>query len=156
MRTHVFLTPMSPDGTPGEVREIQINEEPAQFLEPVNPYTGSDLSKLRTAVADARTALRHAVSKKAGPAEVTRLDKALTTAQRELDTVEYELRRQRQREQIGADSPFARQTLAEQVASAMAGVAALVKKTMTCNASPRCVAGPGRYQCPRCRAKAAA
>ena len=158
MKTHV-LTPMLPDGTPGEIKEVLANDEAPTFLEPVNPYllNDSELSMLRSAVSDAETALRHAKSKKAGAAEVTRLDKALTTAKRELDTVEYELRRKRQREQVGADSPFARQTLAELVASTVEAVQVVCKKIkLPCNASPRCVAGKGKYQCARCRAKAAA
>lgn len=137
MRTHVFLTPSAP-GVPGELVEVRFNDaEPPQFAEPVNPWARNDaeLAKLRTAVADARTALSHAVSRKAGAAEVTRMEKALTSAQRELATVEFELRLKRQREQIGAVSPFARQTVGEAVAAAVAGVAALptrqAKHTMT-------------------------
>jgi len=110
MRTHVFLTPMSADGTPGEVKEISYNEERAQFLEPL-PYwsvNDADLAKLRAAVSDAETALRHAKSKKASDAEITKLETAVVSAKRELDIVQYELRRQRQRQQIGADSPFSR------------------------------------------------
>lgn len=137
MRSHVFLTPMSPDGKPGELVEVQFNDEgPRQFAEPVSPWAVNDaeLSKLRTAVSDAETALRHAISRKAGSGEVSRLEMALTTAKRDLDTVEYELRRQRQRQQIGADSPFSRNEAptvknARTFAELVAGVAALVKTT---------------------------
>lgn len=154
MKSFLCLTPSSP-GKPGQLLEVVGTEGPALYAEPVNPYllNADDLGKLRSAVSDAETALRHAKSKNAGEAEITRLDRALTTAKRELDTVEYELRRNRQREQTGGNDVFTRKTAAELVASAVAGVAALMKKTpLACNASPRCVAGPGHYKCARCRA----
>jgi hypothetical protein len=153
-----FLTPSAP-GKPAEVVAIHYDHAPPQFVAPVSPWAVNEkqLGDLRTAVTEAETALRHATSRRAASAEITRLQKELTSAKRELDTVEYELRRNRQRQQMGGDAPFARQSLAEQVASTVAGVAPVVKKVqpLPCNASPRCTKGPGHYKCARCRAAAA-
>jgi hypothetical protein len=125
-----YLSPMLPDGTPGEVKAICYNETSPEFVEPNNPWivNAKELSAFRTAVSDAETQLRHAKSRRASSAEVTRLEKVLIRSKRELDTIEYELRRKRQREQIGADSPFARNhTSVETVAAPARRVNAAVR-----------------------------
>lgn len=186
-RSHVFLTPATKDKA-GEVVELEYNSEPVQYLSPVSPYAANDAERdrLRKAVSQAETDLRHAESRRLTPTELLRYEMALTSARAELDAAEYPHRQQRQREGgIGRDDvPPARQSeqfapvvpyftrqsavservkqaptvsLAEMVASVTAGVAALLKKSpLACNTSPRCTPGAGHYQCARCKARKAA
>jgi hypothetical protein len=105
MRSHVFLNPMSPDGTPGEVREIQVSEEPVQFLAPVS-YASNDAERdrIRKAVSQAETDLLRAQSRGASPTELLRYESAVRIAKRDLDQAEDPGRRQRARETgIGRD-----------------------------------------------------
>ena len=148
MRSHVFLTPMTPDGKPGEVRELIFNDQaPREFIAPVSPWAVNEkqLGDLRTAVTEAETALRHAKSRRASSAEIKRLEKAVTSAKHELNIVEYELRLKRQREQTGTPTALARQTSAQPVAAAVASVNAVVRK----------VSSPCRREGPTVRAYAA-
>jgi len=101
MKTHVYLNPMSPDGTPGEVKEIQINDEgPRQFMAPVS-YVANDAerAKLRKAVLDAETNLLRAQSGGGvSPTELLRFESAVKIAKRDLDVAEDPRRQQRLRE----------------------------------------------------------
>lgn len=157
MKTHLFLTPARP-GTPGELVAMQFVDETPQFLEPVNPYVLNEkqLSSLRNVVAEAETALRHAKSRRAGPPEIAGLEKALTGAKRELDTVEHELRRKRQREQVGAETAFGRESIqvADKKNTGWEEFFGGIDKNLSANSSAG-VCCSGKYLCARCQTKAA-
>jgi hypothetical protein len=114
-RSHVFLTPATKDKA-GEVVELEYDSEPVQYLSPVSPYAANDaeLTKLRAAVSQAETDLRHAQSRGLTPTELMRYESALESARSELDAAEDPHRRQRARETgIGRDDvppPSARQS----------------------------------------------
>src|SRR5687767_5233870 len=117
MRSRVFLTPMTPDGTPGEAKEILYHESSQKYLEPVPYFSGNGpVDAARAKVSAAETALRHAQSRGLSPTELLRYQSTLTSARAELDAAEYPRRKQRHRETgIGRDDvpPAAMQSLAE-------------------------------------------
>lgn len=132
MRSHVFLTPMTADGTAGEVKEIVYNEGPQMYAEPVPYWSANDavLAKLKARVAEAETDLTHAISKNAPTLDIQRLESTLAGLKAELDQAEMPRREQRQRKTgIGRDDaphpPSARQSLSALVASVSAAVAAI-------------------------------
>jgi len=50
MRSHVFLTPMSPDGTPGEVKEIQFSDPGQQMFAAFVPYFATQDATTRSSL----------------------------------------------------------------------------------------------------------
>lgn len=148
----------------------------ATFLAPVSPAaTSKELQKQIDALVAALPKLKGGARSKA--------DHKIRVLQRELrvalDREESERRHaersgERQRQQVGADSPFARQTLAELVASTVAAVNAAVgttkqvKNTLTWDtlrrdldarvpkAPQKKVCCSGKYLCSTCANKAAA
>jgi hypothetical protein len=104
MKTHVYLNPMSPDGTPGEVKEIQVSDEAPKYLEPAANDSASDLGNLRHQVLVARSALARAKARGKGVAQA---QKALEDAQAAVGKLHYDHQQQRQRQKTGGDHPFA-------------------------------------------------
>jgi hypothetical protein len=96
----VYLESMSPDGTPGAVREVEYDETPSQYLEPVPYFASNDatLDAARKKVATAETELRHAVSRNAPATEIMRLEETLRSLKVELDATQSPRRQQRARE----------------------------------------------------------
>lgn len=118
-RTHTFLTPMSPDGTPGEVREIQVSDDAPQFLAPVSyneDAAAPDLKKLRRDLHETQIALAHAKARRATPAEIAKLETAFEAAKTAAGAAHRDQQRARIQQRTGTDygapSPFSRQQLA--------------------------------------------
>ena len=156
MRTHVFLTPMSPDGKPGEVKEIVYNDEaPRQFVAPVSYFAEHD-SHTRAELETERDALLAQLPKLKGGAR-SKADHRIRVLEREIraaiDAEEAarrnaERQKERQRQQVGADSPFAKNTLTwDALRRDLAAKRAIMNETVCCE---------GRYLCATCRAKKAA
>ncbi len=108
------------------------DEAPRQFVAPV-PYFTTQADTV-TELEKERDALIASLPKLKGGAR-SRADHSIRLLEREiraaLDMEEVGRRnaervRERERQQVGADSPFARQTLAEPVVSTVAGVKAVV------------------------------
>lgn len=152
-KSHVFLTPATKNKA-AEVIELEYSDEP-QMYAPVVPYFDSaelalpdaSVEQLQKQLDELTASLPKLKAAARAKAEhrIRVLEREITAARsmEEAERRNTERQRERQRQQVGADSPFARQSAAQ------------AKKTLACNASPRCVAGTGRYQCARCRATAA-
>jgi hypothetical protein len=111
MKSRVYLDPMSPDGTPGEVRELQVNDGAPQFLAPVSYAENDDLGKLRHNVHTAAAALRHAKARGTGVAQAQKAHEDAKTA---AGKAHYEQQKARTQQKTGIDfgapSPFSRDT----------------------------------------------
>jgi hypothetical protein len=175
VRSHFFLTPMSPDGTPGVVREVLVNDEgPQQFVAPVPYFAAHDAAATTTAELEKeRDALLAELSKLKGGAR-SKADHRIRVLEREiraaLDAEEVARRnaervKERQRQQVSADSPFPRQAAmpTQQVKNtfssgwdkflatldvklAAKNLLAPLKKKVCCS---------GNYLCTKCQAEAA-
>jgi len=111
-RSHVYLDPMTPDGKPGEVKEIEYDGAGSQqFLAPVSYAENDDLGKLRAQVHVARAKLHHAKSRGVG---VDEAQKALEAASAAASTAHYTQQKAREQQRTGADTgaadPFSRQS----------------------------------------------
>ena len=136
MRTRVYLDPMSPDGKPGEVREMQYNEEdgPRSVMAPV-PYTATAPATRAEMEAERDALLAEIPNLKGGPAQ--KADFRLRVLEREIrSTLDMEeVNRQNvervteRKKQQGRNSSFTG-TMCElkaMVKAAGAAVAALAK-----------------------------
>jgi hypothetical protein len=109
MRTHVYLTPMAPDGTPGEVKEMQVSDEAPQYLEPY--AENDDTAKLRHQVHEAQSKLQHAKARGKGVAEAQKaLEDAKSAAGKAHRGQQQARTQQRTGVDYGAPSPFSRDT----------------------------------------------
>jgi hypothetical protein len=176
MRSHVFLTPMTPDGKPGVVQEIMYNEAPPQFAAPVPhfaTYDGESVTELQKA----RDALVSSLPKLKGGAR-SKADHRIRLLEREIRTAlemeeaarrHSERVRERQRQQ-GGDSPFAQQTLSQRIEKIAASVAHLPTRNSSwsvwCEDFDKRLAAHnakqdqktccrGQYLCATCKAKRA-
>jgi hypothetical protein len=111
MKSHVYLDPMTPDGKPGEVREIQVNDAAPQFLAPVSYADNDDLGKLRHNVHTAAAKLQHAKARGVGVPQAQRAHEDAKTA---AGKAHYEQQKARTQQKTGIDfgapSPFSRDT----------------------------------------------
>jgi hypothetical protein len=124
MRSHVFLTPMSPDGKPGEVIEAVENEYPAQYLEPLAYHdattrTSSEVQKEMDALIASLAKLRAGARSKADQlVRILQRELRVVLDREEADRRKLEREKERQRMQVGADSPFARQSVVQSLVDA--------------------------------------
>lgn len=136
MRTRVYLDPMSPDGKPGEVREMQYNEEDGvrSVMAPV-PYTATAPATRAEMEAERDALLAEIPNLKGGPAQ--KADFRLRVLEREIRrALDMELANRRNAERVterkkqqGRNSSFTG-TMCElkaMVKAAGAAVAALAK-----------------------------
>lgn len=126
MSTRTFLTPATRDKA-GEVVAVQYEETRQEYAEVV-PYwsvNDAELSKLKTQVAEAEAALRHAIAKNRPGLEIQRLETTLAGLKVELDQALNPRNKERERQRTGGDRTPAPVEVGRQAATLSETVAAI-------------------------------